>query len=335
MTLASRPPLNVALVGFGRMGRRHAAVYDSSDKFNLVAISGREYQEHDVVSKYSEARFFSDFDDTLASTQPDLVCISTQIDTHDEYSRKALASGCHVFLEKPATTSHAATAKLIDHANKVGLKLIIGYVLHHDTVWTTFIEECRKLSRPLAIVIQLDQHSAGEEWAIHQKILRDSSIAFDCAIHFFDIMSQAVALEPTTVDAITSNTHGDKSLHDNSLSATLSFTDGSSGTFISAWGPGFTVEPITMIQATGQDGTVAIVDHGERSDVIVQQEGRPARIAHAETLHLERATTRQQDFVFECIVRDLDLAEHHERALRSMKMAEEADKVASQLDDRD
>lgn len=328
--MASNARLRVALVGFGRMGRRHAAVYDSAKKFELIAVCGRDYQEHDIVTNYRNARFFGDFDETLARTQPDLVCISTHIDSHDEYARKALQSGCHVFVEKPATTSHATTRNLIDHANQLGLKLIIGYILQHDSVWTSFIAECRKLAAPLEIVIQLDQHSAGDEWAIHKKILRDSSIAFDCAIHFFDIMSQAVALEPESVTAISSNTHGDESLHDNLLTTTLAFADGSTGTYSSAWGPGFDAEPVSLIQATGQNGTVAIIESSERSEVVVELKDSPPRTAFAETSHLERAITRQQDFVFDSIVGDLCLGEHHERALLSMKLAEAADIAAGQ-----
>ncbi|MGI9205725.1 MAG: Gfo/Idh/MocA family protein [Woeseiaceae bacterium] len=335
MSVPLKPPLKVALVGFGRMGRRHAVVYDSSEKFELVAICGREHQIHDVITNHASVRFLSDFEETLAEMQPDLVCISTHIDTHDEYARKALARGCHVFLEKPATVSHATTRKLIDHANTVGLKLIIGYILHHDRLWTTFIEECRKRAGPLEIEIQLDQHSEGEEWAIHQKILRDSSIAFDCGIHFFDIMTQAIELKPTTVNAVTSNTHGDKSLNDNSLSTTLSFADGSTGTYISSWGPGFQAEPLSKIEASGRDGMVSIVEDGDRSEVLVKRHDGSVRLAYADSLHLQQATTRQQEFVFDCIVSDIDLAEHHDRTLLSMKTAEEVDIAASQRVDGD
>lgn len=326
--MASSLPLKVLLVGFGRMGRRHAVVYDKSDNFDLVAICGREYQRHDANTAHKQAGFFTDYDQALAGTRPDLVCISTHIDTHDEYSRKAIEQGSHVFLEKPATTSVATTRQLIEYANARHLKLIIGYVLHHDLLWATFIEECRKLERPLQIVIQLDQHSAGEEWAIHQKILHDSSIASDCAIHFFDIMTQAIQREPASVDAITMNTHNDASLNDNSLSTTVTYTDGSTGTYVSAWGPGFQAEPLSAIHANGQDGSVSIAEGEGRSDVVVRRKDQSDEIVYSDLLHLEHATEQQQDFVFGCISHDLDLSEHHRRTLLSMQLAEETDRAS-------
>ncbi len=283
---------------------------------------------------HKDVAFFTDYDQALASLRPDLVCISTHTDTHDEYARKAIEQGSNVFLEKPATTSLTTTSQLIDYANGRNIKLIVGYILHHDRLWATFIEECRKLERPVQIVIQLDQHSEGEEWAAHQKILRDSSIAFDCAIHFFDIMTQAIQREPASVDAITRNTHNDASLNDNSLSSTITFADGSTGTYISAWGPGFKADPLSAIQATGQNGIVSIIEDEGRSDVVVRQKDQCDEIVYSDSLHLEHATEQQQAFVFECISNDLDLSEHHRRTLLSMKLAEEADLAAdSQVDD--
>ena len=40
---------------------------------------------------------YADYDEALAKSNPDAVCISTYPDTHEEFSIKAFEAGCHVF----------------------------------------------------------------------------------------------------------------------------------------------------------------------------------------------------------------------------------------------
>lgn len=325
------PPLKVALIGYGRMGRRHADVYEQSENFDLAAICLRLGQRKDAMLAHPNTRFFTDFGEMITNTKPDLVCISTHVETHDELARFAMENGAHVFLEKPATTSFASARELVAYANRKEVKLIVGYILQHDFLWQAFIDECRKLENPLHIVCHLDQHSAGEEWKIHKKILRSSSIAYDCAIHFFDIFAQAIESVPTTVEATGHNTHEDLTLNDNSVDVAIEFENGSSGRYLSSWGPGFKEDPVWMIRASGQNGVVSIIEEPGRSEVVSEACDGSKAVIYSNPQHLTQATEMQQTFVREVILGNLDLTEHHDRVLLTMRLAELADKSASTL----
>lgn len=317
--------LRVVLIGFGRMGKRHAEVYAASTKFDLVAICGRKRQRPEIESMFPYAEFCSTLADALSRHNPDLVCVSTHTDSHDKLSRMALEHDCHVFLEKPVASNVFAAEELILFAKSVGKKFVVGHIFHHDLLWAAFIEECRALSGPLKLFIRLDQHSKGDEWAIHQKILKNSTIAADCAIHYFDIMTQATGVKPISVRGTAKRTHKNKDINDNYLAATVEYSDGSIGTYESAWGPGFKGAGVTKILVEGEGGTVSIVEDTDRAVVLVGRPDGSTTEVYADSKHLERATHDQQIFVYACITQNGSLDSHHQRTLSCMAVADAVD----------
>ena len=96
-------PVKILVVGCGHMGKSHAKAYQAMDGFDIVGVVARgERSRRELLdalgTDYPE---FSDYEEALAQTQPDAVSINTYPDTHADYTKKALAAGCHVFLEKP------------------------------------------------------------------------------------------------------------------------------------------------------------------------------------------------------------------------------------------
>lgn len=89
----------VTLVGLGAMGTRHAAAYQRHDAFQLVGVCAGEHQSSYVSAL--GASFFKCWRDAIDTTQPDLVCVATHVDSHFEISSYALEAGAHVFVEKP------------------------------------------------------------------------------------------------------------------------------------------------------------------------------------------------------------------------------------------
>lgn len=318
-------PLKVIVIGYGRMGRRHAEVYAASPDYLLVAICGRQKQRSEIESSYPDVAFYTDFNSAIVSESPDLVCICTHVDSHDRLTRLALEHGCHIFLEKPVTTTVAESRALLELAHQKGRKLIVGHILHHDQLWINFINACRQLPGPIDIEIHLDQHSSGEEWDIHKKILENSTIASDCAIHFFDIIAQAINAPARTVIASSARTHDIESINDNYLSATVEFADGSTGTYKSGWGPGFEASAVYKMTAVGQNESILIKEANDEARIIKIHSDGTEQIIYSELTHLENATHSQQEFVCGTINEDRDIDSHHQRTLACMQVAEAAD----------
>ncbi len=319
-------PLRVVVIGFGRMGRRHVEVYADSPNFLLTGICGRDRQRSEIESRFRNAAFYTDLDKAIANESPDLVCISTHVESHDRLTRLALENGCHVFLEKPVTADVVESRALLKFSKAKQKKLIVGHILHHDRLWIEFINACHALSGPIEIKIHLDQHSSGEKWDIHKRILQNSTIASDCAIHFFDIMSQAINAQLRTVVASSFRTHDIKLINDNYLSAMVEFSDGSKGTYKSGWGPGFESPAVTKICAVGGDESILVEELNDQTKIIKLHSDGTEQIIYSELSHLENATQAQQEFVYRAINEDLDLEFHHQRTLACMEVAEAADR---------
>ncbi|MFI5195012.1 MAG: Gfo/Idh/MocA family protein, partial [Chitinophagales bacterium] len=104
---------------------------------------------------------FSDFEEALASTAPDVVCISTYPDTHESFAIRSLENGSHVFIEKPLADSVEGAERVARAAEKAGKKLQVGYILRHHPSWQLFIQLARELGKPLVMRMNLNQQSHG------------------------------------------------------------------------------------------------------------------------------------------------------------------------------
>lgn len=119
------------VVGAGSIGRRHA--------HNLVALGAGRIA---VVEPDAERRRacvegglegFSDLEAALAAGVPAAVLVCTPPDRHVAIARKALASGAHVFIEKPiAPRRDPDLEALLTDARKSG-RTMVGYNLRFHT----------------------------------------------------------------------------------------------------------------------------------------------------------------------------------------------------------
>src|ERR1700754_4587765 len=94
--------LRILVVGCGNMGASHATAYHQMKDVEICGLvsTGKSKEElnRKLGGKYP---LFDNYEDALAQTKPDSVCISTYPDTHEKFAIKAFENGCHVFIEKP------------------------------------------------------------------------------------------------------------------------------------------------------------------------------------------------------------------------------------------
>ncbi|HAZ25333.1 MAG TPA: oxidoreductase, partial [Algoriphagus sp.] len=71
-------------------------------EFEICGLVARGESKNRLNEKLkSNYPLFDKYEDALAQSKPDAVCISTYPDTHEEFAIKALEAGCHIFIEKP------------------------------------------------------------------------------------------------------------------------------------------------------------------------------------------------------------------------------------------
>lgn len=339
-------PIRILVVGCGNMGASHATAYHHMPEFEICGLVARgESKVRLNKNLKAEYPLFDDFETALKNTKPDAVCISTYPDTHEEFALKALEAGCHIFIEKPLADSVIGCEKIIAKAKEKGKKVVVGYILRHHPSWIRFIEEAQKLGKPLVMRMNLNQQSQGYMWDVHRNLMKSLSPIVDCGVHYIDVMCQMTRSKPMSVSAIGARLTEDISVDNyNYGQLQIRFEDGSVGWYEAGWGPMISETAFFIKDVFGPKGAVSIVAKdasaaGKSSDVDSHTKTESIRVHHAEIDDKNNFTkkdewidmkdepnhqglcNREQRYFFEAIEKNIDLTDHLEDALNSLKIA--------------
>lgn len=339
--------LRVLVAGCGNMGKSHARAYHQIDAFEIVGLVSRGADSREALSdELGGYPCFSNFEDALSATQPDVVSINTYPDTHAAYVKQSLNAGAHVFVEKPLANTVEEAQELVDLAAASNKKMVIGYILRVHPAWTKFIELARGLGTPLVMRMNLNQQSCGSNWETHKQLMNSMSPIVDCGVHYVDVMCLMTGANPKRVSAIGARL-SDEIAPDmyNYGQLQVTFDDGSVGWYEAGWGPMMSETAFFIKDVIGPKGCVSIVDkdkgdsddidghtktggllvhhssvdeNGEfsKKDEIVNTSDEPS---HDELCNLE------QEYLLNAIQNDLDLSDHMRDAVNSLKVVLAAD----------
>lgn len=93
--------LKAAIVGFGRIGRRHATIIHHYPGTQLLAVSDTDPSTADHTLIKQGVPFYNSIEDLLREEQPDVVHICTPNGLHTTQAIYALQRNCNVVIEKP------------------------------------------------------------------------------------------------------------------------------------------------------------------------------------------------------------------------------------------
>jgi predicted dehydrogenase len=344
--------LKVLVAGCGNMGASHARAYHSLPDFEIVGLVSRTPASRErLAAELGGYPTFGDFDQALAATRPDVVSINTYPDTHAELARKSLAAGCHLFVEKPLAETVAEARSIVDLARAGRRKVVIGYILRVHPAWQKFIEVARQLGKPLVMRMNLNQQSRGKDWATHRNLMNSMSPIVDCGVHYVDVMCQMTRSRPLRVSAIGARLSDElePGMY-NYGQLQVTFEDGSVGWYEAGWGPMMSEVAHFVKDVIGPKGCVSIVDRdGERSggsaDVGAHTKTNSLRLhwqerdADDQFVHADQwidtadepdhdgLCLREQEFLLRAIRDDLDLDDHMDDAVDSLRIVLAADEA--------
>jgi predicted dehydrogenase len=260
-------PIRVLVVGVGNMGVSHARAYRAVDGFTLAGLCSRSIETREaLIAEFPDVPRYDDYAEALAQVKPDAVCIATWPDTHARYAMMALEAGCHVFIEKPLADTVAEAERIAEAALAAGKALVVGYILRVHPSWERFVEIGRTLGKPLVMRMNLNQQSAGANWAVHRQLMNTISPIVDCGVHYVDVMCQVTGAKPVRVHAIGARLTeeiGEGMYNYGHLHVV--FDDGSVGWYEAGWGPMMSEVAFFVKDMVGPRGAVSIVafDQGE------------------------------------------------------------------------
>jgi predicted dehydrogenase len=340
------PPVRVLLVGAGHMGTSHGRAHAAIDGFELCGVVTRG-ESGAALADELDVEHLRSFDDALATTRPDAVCIASFTETHVPFATAALEAGCDVFVEKPLAADAEGARSLVELAHTRGRALVVGYILRHHPSWQRFVELSHTLGKPLVMRMNLNQQSTGPEWSTHRSIMSTTSPIVDCGVHYLDVMAQMTRARATRVVAMGARLSDDlpAGMY-NYGQLQVWFADGSIGWYEAGWGPMMSETAYFVKDVIGPNGAISIEADGAvggSADVGGHTATDKIRVHHAElgadggfATADELTTTgdepdhyelcrREQEWFLEAIRGRVDVSRHLTEVLQSLEIVLAAD----------
>ncbi len=326
--------MRVLIAGLGNMGRSHALAHHHHPDAEIVGLVNRS--EVDAPEELRGYPLFRSFEEGMASG-PDLVVIATYSDSHADYAVAAMEAGAHVFVEKPLATTVADARRVVETAQRLRRKLVVGYILRHHPSWMRLIAEARALGGPYVFRLNLNQQSDGPTWEVHKALMQTTSPLVDCGVHYVDVMCQITDARPVRVHGMGLRL-SDEIAEDmyNYGQMQVVFEDGSVGWYEAGWGPMMSETAFFVKDIVSPNGAVSITDESKGDSDSVDGHTRVGAIrvhrrAVDQVIEMPDEPDHQalcdaeQAYVLRAIAEDIDLSRHMEDAVQSLRICLAAD----------
>jgi predicted dehydrogenase len=332
----------VLVVGLGNMGMSHALAYTRIPGFEVVGVCERRIADRKLPDALKDAKKYAKFEDALAELKPDVVSINTMPDTHAKFAILAMEAGADVFVEKPLADTALNAEKVVETAQRTGRKLVVGYILRQHPSWIKFIEIARELGTPLVFRMNLNQQSNGATWEWHKRLMASFPPLVDCGVHYVDVMCQMTSAKPIKVHAIGARLTDEVPVNNYGMLQVI-FDDGSVGWYEAGWGPMMSETAFFVKDVIGPKGCVSIVmaetagkvksddinAHVKTNQILrhyADMSKPDERIDMSDEPDHDALCEREQRYLLKAIDENLDLTDHMNDAVKSLKIVMAADR---------
>lgn len=344
--MSKQEKLRILVVGCGNMGTSHAVAYHNMDEFEICGLVSAGKTKEVLNEKLGGGyALYNNYEEALEATKPDAVAISTYPDTHESFALQAFEKGCHVFVEKPVADTVEGAERIVAAAKKANRKLVVGYILRHHPSWERFIEVSHQLGKPLVMRMNLNQQSDTAMWTLHRNLMKSLSPIVDCGVHYIDVMCQMARSKPISVNAIGARlTEEIPEGNYNYGQLQIRFEDGSVGWYEAGWGPMVSETAFFVKDVFGPKGSVSIVaknagGKGKSGSIEAHTKTESLLLHHADLDENEKFAkedewidlqdepdhqelcNREQRYFVRAIQEDIDLTDHMEDAVNSLRIA--------------
>lgn len=132
----SETRIKVGLVGCGQIADAHLQQIRRIPWADIVAVCDLE----PLLARQAAERFdvpgqFTDVDDMLRCSTPDVVHLTTPVASHCPLAVKLLQSGVHVYVEKPLTLDTTEALQVVNAAEENNTLVCLGHDQLFDPVW--------------------------------------------------------------------------------------------------------------------------------------------------------------------------------------------------------
>ena len=230
--MTSTEPIRVGFIGCGGCGGSHA--YSSSRPPLAELFDHRWYMDLSqerldlLMKEVSGGRPTTRLDDVLSDPDTEAVVISTYHDTHVPLAIQAAEAGKHIFVEKPLSVTSEEGLRAREAVEKHGVKMMVGFCFMHSPLVARVKEAIPHITTSVVHSI-VGGRSPDDAWSVDP--VRGGGVVFGNCCHNIALILRLHDVRPVQVAA-----HGGEFLRatgiPDSVTATVSFEDGSSSSFV-------------------------------------------------------------------------------------------------------
>ncbi|MFC1562765.1 Gfo/Idh/MocA family protein, partial [candidate division KSB1 bacterium] len=201
----------IALIGTGSRGTGMWGanlIHDWSDCVELVGLCDPNKKRVEIAKGIirTNAPTFTDFDEMMKTTKPDMLIVTTVDATHYKYITGGMEYGSDIITEKPMATDEEQCQAIIDAQKKTRKKIIVTFNYRYGAVHEKAKEVL--LSGDIGRITSLDfhwyldiNHGADYFRRWHAFKEKSGSLFVHKATHHFDLVNWWLDAEPVDVFA--------------------------------------------------------------------------------------------------------------------------------------
>ncbi|NWG28620.1 MAG: Gfo/Idh/MocA family oxidoreductase [Ignavibacteriaceae bacterium] len=178
--------MKVGVIGLGYWGPNLVRNFLAQREVKkVIACDIREARLQSIKEKFPAAELSKDCSE-LINGDCDIIVISTPVDTHYSFAKKALEAGKHIWVEKPFTASSEEGEELIEIAGRKNLKIFVD----HTFIYNGAVQKIKELlnKNELGNIIYFDSERIN--LGLFQ---RDVNVVWDLAPHDLSIMAHLLS----------------------------------------------------------------------------------------------------------------------------------------------
>ena len=225
--------VHFAVLGFGRIGKRHAAIIDGYENAKLVAVCDIKKDKKNEVN----VPFFRHLDELLNSDLTiDVVCVCTPNGLHAEHALAVLNAKKNVVIEKPMALKRADCEAIIFKSLQVSKRVFCVMQNRYSPPAQWLYEVLRGNLLGNIYVVQIncfwnrdDRYYTEETW--HGSKDLDGGTLFTQFSHFIDIMYWLFGDITNIKSAFVNVSHGQKIEFEDTGLISFDFVNGGKGSF--------------------------------------------------------------------------------------------------------
>jgi len=194
-------PIRVGIIGAGYIGGVHGTLLARDERVRVAAVSDLLVERAEHLARTTRAEVAGTAEDLIEDV--DAVYITTPNTRHTALALAAVASGKHVFCEKPMATSMADARAVLDAASKSKAVFQVGHNRRFAPVYATLKRLLAESGAAHSAHVKMNRGELiNPEWVGDPEVT--GGFLFETTIHMFDMLRFLFG-EVASIDAVGSS----------------------------------------------------------------------------------------------------------------------------------